>query len=66
MSKKSLKINNDIYNEDIILQAIKDYKDIALIRYQDWEIVVSSQDYDEDKVINEFMNYVIWLQNETI
>jgi len=66
MSKISLKIDNSIYDYDVVLQAIEDYKDIALIQNDNWYIYLESKDNNEEEILNEFLNYVINLQNESI
>ncbi|MDD3302425.1 MAG: HxsD-like protein [Candidatus Gracilibacteria bacterium] len=66
MSKISLKIDNSIYDYDIVLQAIEDYKDIAFIQNDNGYIYLESKDNNEEEILNEFLNYVINLQNESI
>ncbi len=63
MQKKSFKIDNNIYSEDIISQAVLDFSEIANIIFSDWFLNIES-DWDVDEIFNEFMNYSIALHNE--
>lgn len=63
MWKQSFKIENNIYNEDIILQAMKDFSEITEISYKNWELTIKS-DEDINEIFNEFMNYYLALSNE--
>ena len=65
MSKKSFKVNKNIYWEAYIDNSIIDFKDVANISYINWEIIIDWET-DLDEIFNEFMNYVISLQNEQI
>ncbi len=65
MSKKSLKLDKEIYNEEVIRQAIEDFKNIAFITYKNFEIIVEWE-WDLEEILNEFMNYCLGLQNESI
>lgn len=62
MSKKKFNINTSIYNEESIIEAINDYSEIANITYQNWIIEIESIN-QIDNVFNEFMNYIIYIQN---
>lgn len=67
MLKQSFKIDSNIYKEDLINTAIKDFLEIAKISYDNWNLViVADEDSDISEIFNEFMNYVIWLNNELI
>jgi hypothetical protein len=65
MLKKSFKIDNSIYNLDAINSSIDDFKDSFSIFYKDWVLEI---EWDDDREIEnifwEFMNYVVWKQNE--
>ncbi|MDD5769647.1 MAG: hypothetical protein PHE25_01660 [Candidatus Gracilibacteria bacterium] len=63
MGKQSFKIENNIYNEDIILQAMKDFSEITEISYKNGELTIKS-DEDINEIFNEFMNYYLALSNE--
>lgn len=65
MQKKCFKIEDSFYPENIIAQAIKDFKEISNISLNDWQLEIESETLEEiDEIFNEFMNYVIWLYNE--
>lgn len=64
MLKKSFKINNEIYSDDIILIAIDAFVDVANITYNDWLLNIESEE-NLDEIFNEFMNYTIWVFNES-
>jgi len=67
MLKQSFKIENNIYSEDIINNAIEDFCEIAKISYNKWNLVIlAEKDSNIEEIFNEFMNYVLWLQNELI
>jgi hypothetical protein len=63
MLNQNFKIEDSIYPENIIVQAIKDFFDVANISYKNWEIIIESDD-DIEEIFNEFMNYVVVLCNE--
>jgi hypothetical protein len=63
MLNQNFKIEDSIYPENIIVQAIKDFIDVANISYKNWEIIIESDD-DIEEIFNEFMNYVVVLCNE--
>lgn len=65
MSEQILKIDKEIYKEEIIKQAIEDFKNVAKIIYSDTSIKIEWE-WDLEEIQNEFMNYCIWLQNELI
>ena len=62
---KEFKINNEIYFEDIVNQAISDFKEVWEIKYNDGMLEINWDSESEiDEIFNEFMNYIIWLINE--
>ncbi|MDD5213059.1 MAG: hypothetical protein PHG82_01420 [Candidatus Gracilibacteria bacterium] len=64
MQKQNFKIEDSIYPENIINQAIEDFKYVADINYTNNELIIESED-DIDEIFNEFMNYVVGLYNES-
>ncbi len=64
MQKQNFKIEDSIYPENIIVQAIEDFNEVSNISYKSWEIIIES-DEDINEIFNEFMNYVVWLYNES-
>jgi len=63
--KKDYKIDNEIYKQDIIKQAIIDFSDVAKIKYNEWNLIIQWENKLEiDEIFNEFSNYIIWLYNE--
>lgn len=62
MLKKSYKIDYKIYSDKSIEDAIIDYKDIANIKYEKWELIIEAES-DLDEIFNELMNYVIYIDN---
>jgi len=65
MQKKCFKIENNFYSQDILLQVISDFSDIANISLENNELCIEWENfYEIDEIFNEFMNYVIWLYNE--
>ncbi len=65
MIKKSFKIEKKFYGAEFIKTSIIDFKDIANISYKNWEISIEWEQNHEE-IFNEFMNYCLWLQNESI
>lgn len=66
MLKKSFKINSSIYSSKNIKEAINDYSEITKIVYDKWILVIEWENESEiTEIFNEFMNYVIWLYNES-
>ncbi len=63
MEKKYL-IDLEIYNSDIINTAVQDYSEFFNISFA-WNTlnVFSDENFSEEEIFNEFMNYVIWLTN---
>lgn len=65
MLKKSFKIDNSIYDENIINSSILDFKEVADIVYDNWILNISwDEDIEIEEIFLEFMNYVLWKQNE--
>lgn len=65
--EKKINIETEIYPEKIIIEAINDYKDISDIEYSNNVLTIKWNKMDDiDEIFNEFMNYVIWLNNETV
>ena len=65
--KKDFKINTEIYSAKTIKQAIEDFKEVWEIGFKEGTLSVCwESDTDIEEVFNEFMNYVIWLYNESI
>lgn len=63
MQKQNFKIENSIYSENLINQAIEDFSEVAKITYTNNELIIESDD-DIIEIFNEFMNYVVGLYNE--
>ncbi len=63
MSKKTFQINNTLYPESIIQEAIADFGDYA-ITFSDG--VLSIDDEDPQYVFDEFMNYILSLSLENL
>ena len=59
MWKKSFKIDLNFYSGEIIEQGIADFSDFD-IEYLRGELYISS-DGDHEKIYNEFMNYLVYL-----
>lgn len=65
--EKKINIETEIYPEKIIIEAINDYKDIGDIEYSNNVLTIKWNKMDDiEEIFNEFMNYVIWLNNETV
>lgn len=63
--KKEFKINEEIYSEENIKQAILDFEDISKIWYNNEQLEINwNTEIEIEEIFNEFMNYVIWLNNE--
>ena len=66
MQKKEFQIENSIYDESSIKKSIEDF-DWFDISYIEGKLSISWDNENEiDEVFNEFMNYVLWMQNEII
>lgn len=63
MSKKTFNINNLLYPEEVIRQALTDFEGYAL-EYHDGGITID--DEDPQWVFDELINYTISLMNESI
>ena len=63
--KKKINISSEIYSEDKITQAIKDFIDIWNINFNNGSLIISwESDIEIEEIFNEFMNYLVWLINE--
>jgi hypothetical protein len=66
MQKKDFLLENRIYCEDIIKLSISDFSDFD-IRFSESILTITWNSTEEiEEIFNEFMNYVIWMQNEII
>lgn len=66
MQKKDFKLENKIYDEDILKIAIKDFEWFE-IKYSKSILTISWNSNEEiEQIFNELMNYTLWIQNETI
>lgn len=55
-----------MYQDATIKSAIQDFADFD-IAYSAWVLTISAGSNDEiDEIFNEFMNYVVWVYNESI
>ncbi len=63
-------LNKDIYDKAVILSAIQQYHELALIRVQEkrnhWECTFSDCKYDIQVTMKEFENYVINMINARV
>ncbi len=64
MWKQSFKIDDNIYPQDYITQALNDFEEVAQISFEKWVVTIESLDGNEEEIFREFMNYIIWLINE--
>lgn len=65
MLKKSFKVESSIYATLAIEKAIADFKDITTVTYHEWVLIVKGTDEQEiQEIFDEFMNYVIGVQNQ--
>ena len=63
--EKKIKINTELYSEDIINQAISDFKEVSEIIFQNNNLEIKWDSEEEiDEIFNEFMNYCVSLVNE--
>lgn len=63
--EKIFKIENDIYDKNILEQAISDFSEVSKIFLQENELKILWETEEEiDEIFNEFMNYCIWLFNQ--
>ena len=63
MLNQNYKIEDSIYPENIINEAIIAFSEIANISYSSWTLSINAES-DIEEIFNEFMNYVIALYNE--
>lgn len=64
MLSQNFKIENSIYPEKTIIQAIFDFSEIATITYADSVLCIEAE-WWIDEIFNEFMNYVLSISNES-
>lgn len=63
--EKIFKIENEIYDKNILNQAILDFSEVGEIFLQENELKILWESEEEiDEIFNEFMNYCIWLFNQ--
>lgn len=63
--KKEFEINSEIYSEDIVNQAISDFEEVSVIKYENNNIQIEWNSVkDINEIFNELMNYIIWLIND--
>ena len=64
---KQITLNKEIYSQDAVVRAVKDYKQFARITIADkndyWIVKFFACKYDELRTIKEFENYLIDLEN---
>lgn len=62
--EKSFTIDFDIYNPEILREAISDFREVANIKLM-WEklIIQGESEWDIYLFFNEMMNYYLWLIN---
>ncbi len=65
MWNQSFKIDNTIYSNEIISRWMEDFKNIAKMSYDNWEMNLESEE-DTEEIFNEFMNYILWIYNEWV
>lgn len=63
MLNQNFKIEDSIYPENIINEAIIAFSEIANISYSSGTLSINAES-DIEEIFNEFMNYVIALYNE--
>lgn len=65
MLKKCFKIDNEIYDENIISKAIDDFEDVVKIEFSNNLLCIEAETEEETlEIFNEFMNYCVWIYNE--
>jgi len=63
--EQRFKVDKSIYKVKNIKEAIKDFKEISLIKYETKEdkLIISWKNKEEiNEIFNEFMNYIISLE----
>lgn len=66
MLKQSFKIDNEIYKDSFVNQAIIDFEWYNITFFWE-ELIISGETSSEiQEIFNEFMNYVIALYNESL
>ncbi len=62
---KTFTIENEIYDENILKNAISDFEEVAKIFFQNNTLVIEWETEEEiDEVFGELMNYYIGLFNQ--
>lgn len=62
MLNKNFEINSDIYPENLILEAINDFKDVSNITYSNNSLFI--EDENPQEIFNELINYITALYNQ--
>lgn len=63
--EKVFKIENEIYDKNILKQVIFDFSESFEIFLQENELKILWETEEEiEEIFNEFMNYYIWLFNQ--
>lgn len=67
MLKKDFKIETSIYDENTIKYSISIFWDNFSIKFEQQKLIIEWETNEEIELIfNEFMNYVIAIQNESL
>ncbi len=66
MWKKNFKIDDSLYPELIIQQAIIDFSDYDIIYTEKQLLIAWENEKEQDELFYEFMNYSVALYNETL
>lgn len=63
--EKIFKLEDEIYNKNILEKAILDFSEVSEIFLQENELKILWENESEiNEIFNEFMNYCIWLFNQ--
>ena len=61
--EKVFNLSSKLYREDFIERAIKDFNDVATIKFNNFSITIIWDNDDEiEEVFNESLNYIISLE----
>ncbi len=64
--EKSFNISTHIYSIEAIQASIQAFIEIWNINYTDWNVSISAENTQEiDNIFLEFMNYVVFISNES-
>ena len=63
MTNKNYLIDNKIYSEKIIKKWLEIFKENFNIEYIDWKIIINEVEENKEIIFLEFMNYLIYLEN---